>query len=224
MQQDQENLNGEDDKSMEKCPSPRMRLRLRVTAARTSIMSGGKPYKEVGSSSKKLRSRKKAKKLNSSDTSLRSNDTFVRHEGDIFDRDSLDPKLSLGNISGKLSAPRSPDVENSFRTPNASPEPQEQKPIPSNKKKSSIKKLIKTPGPVVRPRAAVRPRSEIKPRLELKMRSNVKLRPDLKLRSDMKPRKIVTNNFTRPRPRDSQRYKSTAELEKEYFSSLRSRF
>ena len=63
-----------------------------MTAARNSILSGETPYKEVGSSGKKFNSRKKSFNRSGkfNDETINSNDTFIRLERDVFDRDSLE--------------------------------------------------------------------------------------------------------------------------------------
>lgn len=246
-------------------PTPKLRRTLRMTAARTSILTGGKPYKEVGSSGKKFNSRKKAAanksgKLN--DTTINSNDTFIRHERDIFDRDSLDYVFRSPSSLNHHDGPRTSEVKpraNSFRTPTNSPPPTKanspKKPsdnsLPTKSPmQKSTKKLITRP-PTTSP-AKVTNLTKPKP-TALQPATNPRARPirqkylpqqqqrttQLKLQSQQKPRFLTggkfNNNINRPKPagrltrpgasqtRDAQ-YKSTAELEKEYFNSLRSRF
>lgn len=94
------------DESFKTCeaqlPTPKTRRQLRATPARNSILSGGKPYKEVLSSGRKFNSRRKGRLQRSVDGKSQlndtadSNETFIRHERDLFfDRDSLDTDLSV---------------------------------------------------------------------------------------------------------------------------------
>lgn len=71
--------------------SPNTRRQLRMTPARTSILSGGKPFKEAGSSGRKFNTRRRQPGQKEFNETGGSNETFVMREQElIFDRDSLD--------------------------------------------------------------------------------------------------------------------------------------
>lgn len=92
-------------------PTPATRRQLRATPARNSILSGGKPYKEITTSGRKFNSRRKRNsKLNGGvgatctsgdrlNESADSNETFIRHERELaYDPDSLDPEVSTRRL------------------------------------------------------------------------------------------------------------------------------
>lgn len=92
-------------------PSPKTRRQLRMTPARTSILSGGKPFKEGNNSGRKFNSRPKRtprKQGHNDDDSAGSNETFIRCEQDnLFDHDSLEEKRkSIPVIDSSISNPQ----------------------------------------------------------------------------------------------------------------------
>lgn len=117
--------------------SPSTRQRLRMTPIRTSILSGGKPFKEAkNSNSKSFRSRRKTLKTSEED-SVGSNETFIRCEQE-FDRDSLDkPRPSLTRLRGP-SIPKPPPL-----SPITAPEDPSQTRFSSTPKKVSPEKKVK---------------------------------------------------------------------------------
>lgn len=143
--------------------TPRTRRQLRMTPARTSILSGGNPFKEAQGSGKKFNSSRKritsAKKTNGNDTAG-SNETFIKCEQELmFDRDSLDvahhklsstPKSSLGGqAEGRKSMPETaePTVEHvSMRSR------RQASPRKSNGRLSSPSKLSSKEGRISSPR------------------------------------------------------------------------
>lgn len=92
-------------------PSPKTRRQLRMTPARTSILGGGKPFKEGNNSGRKFNSRSKRtprKQGHIDDDSAGSNETFIRSEQDnLFDHDSLEEKRkSIPVINSSISNPQ----------------------------------------------------------------------------------------------------------------------
>lgn len=90
--------------------SPTTRRQLRNTPARISMMSGGKPFKEAGSSGKKFNSRRKVQR--GFNETAGSDETFVMREQELmFDRDSLDcPDMRKFSSTPKNVAPPLPSV------------------------------------------------------------------------------------------------------------------
>lgn len=250
--------------------TPRTRRQLRMTPARASILSGGKPFHEL-SSSKKFNSRRRGRRQN--DTAG-SNDTFTRYETELlFDRDSLelsDRRLSKSPqkpspAQQKEPKPISPQQE-ILKTPESQKE--EPKPIepevskagPLNNQslskqptflKKKEPKPIKNPSPKKNkspkkarsPKKVPSPKKVLSPKKVQSQRKNQPLKKTLmppppvpKLKSSFitpqaykKPsslastasRYLSTWNSSCISER-TRHYKSTAELERDYFSSLRS--
>lgn len=198
-----------------------MKRQLRMTPARNSILSGGTPFKEVTSSGKKFNSRRKvARSAQTSklDDTGGSNETFVRHEQDLlFDRDSLDthpPSARRHRISStpkpfervQISSIAKPDLK-PISKPNPKPKPLESK---------FKAPLVRPP----KPKPQQQQNIQAKPfnRFVTPKHLNVSNRYPESARSSIFKRSMNTSGLIR-----SQSFKSTAELEREYFSSLRSR-
>lgn len=171
-----------DEESFKTCkavmPTPGTRRQLRMTPVRTSLLAGGKPFREVNSSGRKFNSRTKKTPLklsnhkeekpddkDTANESADSNETFIRLEQEpVFDRDSLEIGLKLQTERPRRSIP---------------------------------KRMSTRPALPIRPTPSYRAPTRL---------------------AGTASRYLSQLNFARPKPK----FKSTAELEKDYFSSLRS--
>lgn len=195
---------------------------LRMTPARNSILSGGQPFKEVTSSGKKFNSRRKANRsghLSRLNDTVGSNETFIDARQElVFDRDSLDTNPPSSLRRQRISS---------------TPKPMERAPAPVIAKPVSklpvVESTSKFKAPRVRPIGqAAKPRQQTKQqpkpfnRYVTPRHLNVSTRhPDNSRSSFMFKRPMLCSTpgqLTR-----SQSFKSTAELERDYFNSLRSR-
>lgn len=208
--------NEQKDEGFKTCQSvvhtPGTKRVLRMTAARTSFMSGGTPFKEVVSSGKKFNSRKKSKKANG-DISCDSNETFIRHERDVYDRDSLDVLRSPPVYSSPTKIPEltSSPLPSSISSPAHIPQP----PASSPRAKVTKPKLVATK----KLTQSVQPKSKlINKRLDTGRRLANMRKPIIRRKPLAPPPPPTTTS------RRVNSYKSTAEIEKEYWNTLRSRF
>jgi hypothetical protein len=194
-----------------------MRRKLRMTPARNSILSGGTPFKEVSSSGKKFNSRRKvarAAQTSKLDETGGSNETFVRHEQDLlFDRDSLEthpPSVRRHRISSTPKPLERVELLSSVK-PFPRPIPAPPKPVESKFK-----------APLMRPPKPKPQQQNIQQKPFNRFvtpRHNVTNRCPESARSSIFKRSMNTTNALNR----SQSFKSTAELERDYFNSLRSR-
>lgn len=236
------------DESFKTCKaSPVVRRQLRSTPARLSILSGNKPFKEAGSSHKKFNSRRKACQHN--DTAG-SNETFIRHEQDLlYDRDSLDPSQQLpqhfiDNVTQQVIAPRTSSPKIKRHTDKEQPNPKRKSsPKKSSPKKASPRKLsspskiqptriVTRPLPKPRPLAAPKPRAQQPIALQWNryMSSTAKkpMGPPTSqfkkpvMNSSVASSRRCLGQWNTPRITRTQSFRSTAELERDYISSLRS--
>lgn len=216
-------------------PSPRRRRQLRMTPARTSILSGGKPFKEANNSGRRFNSRTKRtpRKNQTLDNSADSNETFIR-----FERDSLEENRRMS--TPKTIEPKTPnqsppkELEIEFKTTDPSPKKKIEQKITSSSPKKKLER--KTPnsapqGRFIKPKINIpRPQRQLIPR-------STNPRPQRQLiprATNPRPQRLLIPRPTNPRPQRqisncnyslitrTQSFKSTAELERDYFSSLRS--
>lgn len=263
------------DESFKTCktvmPTPHTRRNLRVTPARTSILSGGKPYGglDVSSGRKNRRPRRRTPGhpligLSQNETTD-SNETFIKCEQELLiDRDSLEGnqqsspfkanpqrivarRPNINNISPdtlnlsprKLTPMRTSSPKTSSRRL-SSPKPKKVSPKIASAKRASPKKKAspqkKAPSPKFKsPKMIARkisPRKPVTRQFSLRQASTRKYSPQKlnNVRGLVTPLATTTLNASRlnssrlyaSRPR-TQSFKSTAELERDYFSSLRSK-
>lgn len=274
------------DESFKTCKTdrftPNTKRQLRATPARTSILSGGKPFKE-STLSKKFNSRKKATTNSANKRQLNescgSNETFIRKEQELmFDRDSLDIgmtstlDLEPSTVERYRKSKQLPDIKSPIKQQPSLEERSEEEEERSVRKSSSVKK---SPSPQKKPhkspRKSPRKASPIKsqkkrsPRKQPTQQNKVaqvlpQKQPFIRAGFQQKQQQLrQQHQFTLPKlPRPQQQelqrkfqppasvmrasstrcislwdsarktrsnsFKSTAELEREYFNSLRSRF
>lgn len=253
--------------------TPRTRRQLRMTPARASILSGGKPFQEL-SSSKKFNSRRRGRRQNET---AGSNDTFTRYETEIlFDRDSLeisDLTIAGSRSSDKSLSPQKKDLkpltpqQEEIKTPELQKEdpkpnePEVSKAGPLNNNQSLSKqptflkqkepkptknqspKKNKSPKKTRSPRKVPLPRLVPSPKVP---QSQKRAQPSKKTLMPPPPAPKLRSSFITPQAykkpsslastasrylstwnnssisERTRLYKSTAELERDYFSSLRS--
>lgn len=207
------------------------RRQLRMTPARNSILSGHQPFKEVSSSGKKFNRRRKVNKsgqnLSKLNDTAGSHETFVAHEQELlFDRDSLDthppsarrmrisstPKPCFERIQPSVTRQKSPVLEQS-----------EIKPAPPKPRVVQSRIKAARPKPNLIPDSkfkAPRPQAREFNRFVTPRTSNFSTRYCDSAKSSIfkRPNMAPTGALTR-----TQSFKSTAELERDYFMSLRSR-
>lgn len=270
------------DDSFKTCEStmatPRTRHNLRQTAARTSILSGGTPYKESPClTGKKNRSRRKMLAVQENLTTD-SNETFIRCEQELlFDRDSLE--IGTSHPIRFSSTPRTSDRFNPPIEPIAATEPIEKmadikaspvnetqvitKSVEKVEKKNTVQEkregfkkpqvakeseTFKKPEVFKKPEAFKKPQAPIPKRTPRNI-PNQRVVDRSSQKTKQEPKNNDQNTFITPRvgmrraaemtSTASSRYlsssklnssrlsralsfKSTAELERDYFSSLRS--
>lgn len=222
--------------------TPRTRRQLRMTPARASILSGGKPFKEGVSSGKKFNTRRRRQL----DETARSNETFTRCEQELmFDRDSLEAsKLSITSFP-KLSISSTPkpppQVLEKESPPKLREKPElQEKPKPNPPKETKSQEVTKPQEEIKLAEVKNQSLSKQPTFLKNKKAKNTLMPPPAapKVASDpgnrfitprvSKPASLIGtssrylsqwNNSYITRARS---YKSTAELERDYFSSLRS--
>lgn len=198
------------DESFKTCkstmPTPHSRLNLRVTPARASMMRGEKPFKEAAQSSgrKQRRGRRvieatpglSTAKLQNQTTD--SNETFIRCEQELmFDRDSLES----GNPNRMSSTPKQ----------RASPKKLQNMLQQVEEENQPKDKFIR---PISRPRS----NTQVSKLTERSTRETARKRL---VRAPLE-RTLPALSRTLSRTMRSDSYRSTAELERDYFSSLRS--
>lgn len=227
------------DESFKTCkstmPSPRRRHNLRITPARTSILSGGKPFKEAGATSgRKMR---KSRRLAATpgfpriqNETTDSNETFIRCEQELmFDRDSLDfPKPANGLSSSPHERNRISSTPKPSNRISSTPKPSNR--VSSPRKPVLVEKKMPAPKPI-QPAKMLPP----KPIQSAKMPAPrpVTRRPNptpkTEQRSLRRPpaflntsSRYLSSQWNTSHRLRTQSFKSTAELERDYFSSLRS--
>lgn len=195
--------------------SPETRRLFRMTPARQSILSGGKPYKESN------RSTSRRRKPNTSQLTSASNDTFIRCERELmFDRDSLEvgnrkcsstPKQIAGLIADTLHQLEE-DLQSVDDKKMDTPKPSDERPKESPKllvEKQESPKLFKQPTFLKKDRQDV----DDKTRRPFRY----KRLPSLAGTASRYLTQRNTSRLTR-----ASSYKSTAEIERDFFKSLRS--
>lgn len=209
-------------------PTPKTRRLLRMTPARTSILSGGNPFKEAKSSGKKFNSRRKNNSSHHQNDTVGSNETFLKFEQELmFDRDSLE-------VAGKPVPRKNPMLEKMpelAKVPIVEKNTPQMEQMPIEEKVSMLDKETRVIKPVPKkknlmPPPAARNISRPPSSLPRNVGRN-KLTSTIKKSYMVTPRtRNAESRYLTPSNRSclsrAQSFKSTAELEKDYFSSLRS--
>lgn len=216
------------DESFKTAKAVLARPNLRNTPVRISIASGGKPFHESNTSARQLRSRRTrakqtpARKAPDSPDSVMSNGTFIR--------DSLEPE-NTNNEPNQPAITDNPIVQpvlekrKSLDKPKPKPKAQPSPTKVIQKAKPSPKKVLQKAKPI----SSCMPPP---PTARLLRTNTTTLRT-----SKMHTPQVSSSFFRRPETASryqtsmntsrlirSQSYKSTAEIEREYFRSLRSFF
>lgn len=214
-------------------PSPRRKRNLRMTPVRTSILGGSKPFREANNSGKKFNSRTKRtprKNQTKHDDSADSNETFIR-----FERDSLEENTRMS--TPKTITPKNINLSppKQLKTADPSPKKKLEPKVPNSSPKKKLER--KTPNSAPQDKDFVKPKiNNSRPQRQLIPRST-NPRPQRQLiprATNPRPQRQLIPRGTNPRPQRqlancnyslltrTQSFKSTAELERDYFSSLRS--